>query len=74
MGALLAILSTFGAGLGSLFSWIVGLFIKRQADEAQASAQMDQDIAAHANDGSISVADQQSLQAQDQDLEAQKKP
>lgn len=74
MSLVLAVLATFGAGISALFSWLVNLFIINQTSKQQAAAQMDQDLATHSNDGSISVADQQSLDEQDADLENQKPP
>lgn len=67
------ILSVFGSGLGTLFSWIVGLFVARKAAQDAASAQMNQDVIDHAQDGKISVGESQSAEAQLSDLDQQLK-
>lgn len=71
MPFLLPILSVFGAGLTKLFSWAVGWFMQKKANEAAAAQQMNSDLTQHANDGAISVHDSQSIEAQEADLNAQ---
>lgn len=71
MAILSTILSVFGSGLGSLFSWAINLWEQHVQAEKQASDQMNQDIEAHANDGALSVADMQSAEGQIENLKQQ---
>lgn len=68
MTLITTILSVFGSGLGSLFSWIIALFQKEAAEKQAASDQMNQDISQHAGDGALSVGDMDSAEWQLQNL------
>lgn len=71
MPFILPLLSILGVGLGKLFSWAVGWFVQKKANEAAAAQQMNSDVTQHANDGATSVSDSQSVETQEADLNAQ---
>lgn len=71
MSLITTLLSVFGSGLGSLFSWLVQWFETKLAQKQAAINNMDADMSAHAGDGALSVSDMQSAQAQIDDINNQ---
>jgi hypothetical protein len=59
------------AALMTLISAVAGFFQKKAADAAAALQTMTDNFNSHANDGKISVAEKESIDAQDADLKAQ---
>lgn len=60
-----------GTVAGSLFTYFWGQYQQKQQQKQNAITDMAQDEDAHASDGSLSVGDMNSIQAQDQDLNQQ---
>lgn len=71
MTLIMTILSVFGNGLGTLFSWVVNYFTTKAQQAKNAVTSMFSDMDAHAGDGAISVGDKESAQAQIDDLKMQ---